>query len=205
MNAQRIWQGWQSDEGGWKTLVLIILWGAFFAVVLTGCATSAVRDRIVEVSKPVAVHPITAAQIPAVPAPLGPRPSSLSAPAVGGSPKGFRQVRYRGVKRLSQAGCHLKQVANLLLDAVAASEQRVADIANMLIKPVHPVLKSRCVFLQPFRDGRLSRRGWHFNALPISHHFLTISGLVALILRPPVIDDLFLERRPDRHLPAQLL
>jgi hypothetical protein len=81
MNAQRIWQGWQSDEGGWKTLVLIILWGAFFAVVLTGCATSAVRDRIVEVSKPVAVHPITAAQIPAVPAPLGPRPSSLSAAA----------------------------------------------------------------------------------------------------------------------------
>jgi ABC-type lipoprotein release transport system permease subunit len=41
----------------------------------------AVRDRIVEVSKPVAVHPISAAQIPAVPAPLGPRPSSLSAAA----------------------------------------------------------------------------------------------------------------------------
>jgi hypothetical protein len=58
-----------------KTLVLI----AF--LLLTGCASGAVRDRIVEVDKPVAIHPITAAQIPAVPAPLGPRPSSLSAAA----------------------------------------------------------------------------------------------------------------------------
>jgi hypothetical protein len=50
-------------------------------LLLTGCASGAVRDRIVEVSKPVAVHPITAAQVPTVPAPLGPRPSSLSAAA----------------------------------------------------------------------------------------------------------------------------
>jgi hypothetical protein len=58
-----------------KTLLTIA------CLLLTACQTGAIRDRIVEVSKPVATHPITAAQIPAVPAPLGPRPSSLSAAA----------------------------------------------------------------------------------------------------------------------------
>jgi hypothetical protein len=48
---------------------------------LTACSTPAVRDRIVEVDKPVAVKPIKPADVPAVPAPLGPRPSSLSAAA----------------------------------------------------------------------------------------------------------------------------
>lgn len=34
---ERLYRGWQSDEGGWKTAVLIILWGAFFMVVLSAC------------------------------------------------------------------------------------------------------------------------------------------------------------------------
>jgi hypothetical protein len=48
---------------------------------LAGCQTPAIQTRTVEVKVPVATHPITAAQVPAVPAPLGPRPSSLSAAA----------------------------------------------------------------------------------------------------------------------------
>lgn len=28
---ERLYRGWQSDEGGWKTLILIVLWAAFFA------------------------------------------------------------------------------------------------------------------------------------------------------------------------------
>jgi hypothetical protein len=42
---------------------------------------SAVQTRTVEVKVPVAVQPIKPAQVPAVPAPLGPRPQSLSAAA----------------------------------------------------------------------------------------------------------------------------
>lgn len=52
------------------------------ALLLAGCAgTPAVRTQTVEVKVPVAVQPIRADQIPAPPAPLGPRPSSLSAAA----------------------------------------------------------------------------------------------------------------------------
>jgi hypothetical protein len=51
------------------------------ALVLSGCATDATKTETVEVKVPVAVQPITPAQVPAVPAPLGPRPSSLSAAA----------------------------------------------------------------------------------------------------------------------------
>lgn len=51
------------------------------ALCLAACQTPAVKDRVVEVDKPVAVQPITAAQVPTVPAPLGPRPQSLSAAA----------------------------------------------------------------------------------------------------------------------------
>lgn len=47
----------------------------------TACAGPAVKDRIVEVQIPVATQPITAAQVPTVPKPLGPRPGSLSAAA----------------------------------------------------------------------------------------------------------------------------
>jgi hypothetical protein len=50
-------------------------------LVLSGCATPAVQTRTVEVKVPVAVQPIKPAQVPAVPAPLGPRPQSLSAAA----------------------------------------------------------------------------------------------------------------------------
>lgn len=45
------------------------------------CATPATRTETLEVKVPVAVQPITPAQVPAVPAPLGPRPGSLSAAA----------------------------------------------------------------------------------------------------------------------------
>lgn len=46
-----------------------------------GCATPAIKDRVVEVSVPIATHPVKPADVPAVPAPLGPRPQSLSAAA----------------------------------------------------------------------------------------------------------------------------
>lgn len=54
---------------------------AIGALLLASCSTPAVRDRIVEVDKPVAVQPITPADVPAVPAPLPPRPKELSAAA----------------------------------------------------------------------------------------------------------------------------
>lgn len=59
------------------------IWVALLAIalLLTGCATGAVQDRIVEVKVPVAVQPIKPEQIPPLPQPLPPRPSSLSAAA----------------------------------------------------------------------------------------------------------------------------
>ena len=48
---------------------------------LGGCATGAQQTKTVEVNIPVAVQPIKPDQVPVVPAPLGPRPSSLSAAA----------------------------------------------------------------------------------------------------------------------------
>ena len=51
------------------------------ALALSGCATGAVKDRIVEVKVPIATQPIKPADVPKVPAPLGPRPQSLSAAA----------------------------------------------------------------------------------------------------------------------------
>jgi hypothetical protein len=60
-------------------VVAIIL--AFAIAALSACATPAVQTRTVEVKIPVAVHALKPAQVPAVPAPLGPRPQSLSAAA----------------------------------------------------------------------------------------------------------------------------
>ena len=57
---------------------LVILVGA---LTLPGCATPPVQQRIVEVKVPVAVQPIKAEQVPALPQPLPARPSSLSAAA----------------------------------------------------------------------------------------------------------------------------
>jgi hypothetical protein len=51
------------------------------ASMLTACSTPAVRDRVVTVSVPIATKPLKPADVPAVPAPLGPRPQSLSAAA----------------------------------------------------------------------------------------------------------------------------
>lgn len=48
------------------------------ALVLGGCATNAEQTRTVEVKIPVAVQPITAAQVPSVPAPLPARAPTLS-------------------------------------------------------------------------------------------------------------------------------
>lgn len=48
---------------------------------LAACQTPATRIQTVEVKVPVAVQPITAAQVPTPPAPLGPRPQNLSAAA----------------------------------------------------------------------------------------------------------------------------
>lgn len=48
---------------------------------LASCNTPPIKERVVEVSKPVAIRPITAAQVPVMPKPLPPRPSSLSAAA----------------------------------------------------------------------------------------------------------------------------
>lgn len=54
---------------------------ACLPLLLAACQTPAVQTRTVEVKIPVAVQPIKPAQVPAVPAPLGPRPQSLSAAA----------------------------------------------------------------------------------------------------------------------------
>ena len=49
---------------------------------LTACSQpTVVKDRVVEVVKPVAIRPIKPADVPAVPAPLPPRPKDLSAAA----------------------------------------------------------------------------------------------------------------------------
>lgn len=51
-------------------------------LLLAGCSTpTVIKDRVVEVVKPVATQPITPAQVPVVPKPLPPRPSTLSAAA----------------------------------------------------------------------------------------------------------------------------
>lgn len=55
---------------------------ACLAFLLAACQTpTVVRDRIVEVKTPVAVQPVRPDQVPAVPAPLGARPRSLSTAA----------------------------------------------------------------------------------------------------------------------------
>lgn len=51
------------------------------SLLLASCSSPPVRVETVEVKVPVAVQPIKADQVPAAPAPLGPRPQSLSAAA----------------------------------------------------------------------------------------------------------------------------
>jgi hypothetical protein len=55
-----------------RTVTLLVVFA------LAGCETT-VKERVVEVKVPVAVQPIHPDQLPAPVAPLGPRPSSLSA------------------------------------------------------------------------------------------------------------------------------
>jgi hypothetical protein len=66
-----------------RWFAMLIGLGVIAAIVgaLSACQTPAVKDRVVEVSVPVAVQPIKPAQVPVVPAPLVKRPASLSAAA----------------------------------------------------------------------------------------------------------------------------
>lgn len=48
---------------------------------LSACGASVIKDRIVTEQVPVATRPIKVEQVPVVPSPLPPRPSSLSAAA----------------------------------------------------------------------------------------------------------------------------
>lgn len=59
----------------------ILTLSAMLAIGLTGCATPAVKLQTVEVKVPVATPMLKPDQVPAPPAPLGPRPQSLSAAA----------------------------------------------------------------------------------------------------------------------------
>jgi hypothetical protein len=54
---------------------------AGLTIALAACQTPAERVRTVEVKVPVAVQPLKPEQLPTPPAPLPPRPSSLSAAA----------------------------------------------------------------------------------------------------------------------------
>lgn len=63
----------------WCLAIFIVLVVA--ALSLSGCATSAVEEKIVEVKVPVAVQPIKPEQVPVIPTPLPARPLSLSAAA----------------------------------------------------------------------------------------------------------------------------
>jgi hypothetical protein len=51
----------------------------FVAILLIGCATPATKTETVEVKVPVATHPIAAADVPALPAPLPKRPADARA------------------------------------------------------------------------------------------------------------------------------
>lgn len=51
------------------------------ALSLAACQTPAIKDRVVEVSVPIATKPLKPADVPVLPKPLPPRPSSLSAAA----------------------------------------------------------------------------------------------------------------------------
>lgn len=51
------------------------------ALLLAACSTPATRTVTKEVLVPVATHPVKAGDVPSPPAPLGPRPKSLSAAA----------------------------------------------------------------------------------------------------------------------------
>lgn len=64
----------------WRHISIALL-VAVAALLLFGCSTPAVKDRVVEVVKPVAVQPIKPEQVPALPSPLPSRPASLSAAA----------------------------------------------------------------------------------------------------------------------------
>lgn len=66
-------------EGGLVALLCVCAISAL--LLLVGCSTPATRTETVEVKIPVATKPLKPEQIPTAPAPLGPRPQSLSAAA----------------------------------------------------------------------------------------------------------------------------
>src|SRR5574341_2675973 len=60
---------------------LLFVCGIVLLLALAACQSAPVKDRVVEVVKPVAVQPIKPEQVPVLPSPLPPRPDSLSAAA----------------------------------------------------------------------------------------------------------------------------
>lgn len=68
---------------GWRHLAVAgwLIAVALAALLLAACATPAVHDRVVVEKVPVAVKPLHPDQVPLPPAPLGPRPQSLSTAA----------------------------------------------------------------------------------------------------------------------------
>lgn len=71
--------GTMRPERLWSTPLMAFATTA--SIALSACSTPAIKDRIVEVAKPVAVRPIQVADVPTPPSPLPPRPAQLSAAA----------------------------------------------------------------------------------------------------------------------------
>jgi hypothetical protein len=80
----RLLEDWQRAKSRFADrAVSAILWVAAIGaiILLTACAHHPVKIETVEVKVPVAMHPITPAQVPQPPAPLPPRPANLSSAA----------------------------------------------------------------------------------------------------------------------------
>lgn len=71
--------GTMRPERLWSTPLMAFATTA--SIALSACSTPAIKDRIVEVSVPIATKPINPADVPTPPAPLPPRPKELSAAA----------------------------------------------------------------------------------------------------------------------------
>lgn len=55
------------------------LFVATLSLQILACASPPIKDRVVEVSVPIATHPVAVADVPVVPAPLPKRPANVSA------------------------------------------------------------------------------------------------------------------------------
>lgn len=77
MNSDTRHPRWPEALGGPQAVIGILAAALFMLLLLTGCSTPAVKDRIVEVKVPVAIQPIKPEDVPPLPSPLGPRPPTL--------------------------------------------------------------------------------------------------------------------------------